>query len=531
MLLAALAAVSRRVGELSSRNAKIAQIAGLLRRLAPHELEIGASWLSGTTRQGRSGIGYALIRDARPAAFAARPSLTLTEVDAALARIAVTRGPGSAKARLDLLAGLFSRATQGEYDFLTRLLLGELRQGALEGLMIEAVAAAAGVPTTAVRRAAMVGGGVALVAHSALGEGGATLDRHAMTIFAPVAPMLAQSADDVGDAMAPLGTAALEWKLDGARIQVHKRWNDVRIYSRAGNDVTAAAPEVVAAVRGANAHILILDGEAIALKPDGTPYPFQETMSRFGRVLNIEEMRKRYPLSVFFFDCLRRDDRNLLSQPASVRYDALVAVLPARLLAPRLVTGDVAAAAAFYDDAVARGHEGVMVKTLDAPYEPGARSAAWRKVKRSHTLDLVVLAAEWGHGRRRGWLSNLHLGAADPATGEFVMLGKTFKGMTDAMLQWQTAELLKREVARGDGVVHVRPELVVEVAFNDVQRSPRYPGGIALRFARVKGYRPDKDASEADTMESVRSIFARQQPSEAQEAHPRTAADRAASRA
>src|SRR5512143_77193 len=517
MLLAVLAAVSRRVGGLPSRNAKIAQIAGLLRRLAPDEVEIGASWLAGIPRQGRSGIGYALIRDARPATFAAAPSLTLAEVDAALGRIADTRGPGSTNARVQLLTALLSRATADEYDFLTRLLLGELRQGALEGLMIDAVAAAAGVPVKAVRRAAMVGGGIAAVAHTALGEGSSALGRHAMAIFAPVAPMLAQAADDVEGALAPLGVAALEWKLDGARIQAHKRWGEVRIYSRTGNDVTAATPEVVAAVRDADAHTLILDGEAIALKPDGAPFPFQETMSRFGRILDIDEMRKRYPLSVFFFDCLRRDDQDLLARPASARHAALAAVLRGRRLAPRLVTGDVAAAAAFYEEAVARGHEGVMVKALDASYEPGARSASWRKVKRSHTLDLVVLAAEWGHGRRRGWLSNLHLGAADPATGGFVMLGKTFKGMTDAMLQWQTAELLKREVARGDGVVHVRPELVVEVAFNDLQRSPRYPGGLALRFARVKGYRPDKDASGADTMESVRSIFAGQQPAAAQE--------------
>ncbi len=511
MLLAALVDVSRHVTASSSRNAKIAQIAAFLRQLTADEVEIGVSYLSGATRRGRSGIGYALIRAAQPATSAAVPTLGLADVDAALDRIAVASGPGSAGERREVLAGLLSRATTDERGFLSRLLLGELRQGALEGLMIEAVAVAAGVPVASVRRAAMVGGGIAAIATSALAEGAVGLDRHAMTIFEPVAPMLAQPADDIEDAMARIGVAALEWKLDGARIQVHKQQDEVRIYSRTGNEVTAATPEVVAAVRGLAARTLILDGEAIALKPDGAPYPFQETMSRFGRVLNIEEMRRRLPLSVFFFDCLRRDDDDIVALPASARHDALAAALPETLLAPRLVTSDRAAANAFYDDAVAGGHEGVMVKALDAAYEPGARSAAWLKVKRSHTLDLVVLAAEWGHGRRRGWLSNLHLGAPDPATGEFVMLGKTFKGMTDAMLQWQTEELLKREVARDDGTVRVRPELVVEVTFNDLQKSPRYRGGLALRFARIKGYRLDKDASSADTMERVRSIFAQQQ--------------------
>jgi DNA ligase-1 len=305
--------------------------------------------------------------------------------------------------------------------------------------------------------------------------------------------------------------AALEWKLDGARVQVHKSGDDVRIYTRTGNDVTTAAPEIVSAVRRAAAQTLILDGEAIALKTNGAPYPFQDTMRRFGRELDIEAMRATMPLSVFFFDCLRHDDENLLAMPADARFAAMSAALPSELLVPRLITSDLAAAQAFYDDALERGHEGVMVKALDAPYDPGARSALWLKVKRTHTLDLVVLAAEWGHGRRRGRLSNLHLGAIDPATGEFIMLGKTFKGLTDAMLAWQTEELLKREVARDDWTIRVRPELVVEIAFNDLQASPRYPGGLALRFARVKGYRPDKKAQDADTIGTVRAIYAKQE--------------------
>jgi DNA ligase-1 len=292
---------------------------------------------------------------------------------------------------------------------------------------------------------------------------------------------------------------------------VHKDGDEVRIYTRTGNDVTPAAPEIVTAVRSAQAQTLILDGEAIVLKPGGAPYPFQDTMRRFGRVLDIEAMRASMPLSVFFFDCLRRDQNDLVSMPASARFEAMSAALPSELLIPRLVTSDAAAAQAFYDDALERGHEGVMVKALEAPYEPGARSAAWLKVKRVHTLDLVVLAAEWGHGRRKGWLSNLHLGAIDPSSGSFVMLGKTFKGMTDAMLAWQTEELLKRQVSSDDWSVQVRPELVVEITFNDLQASPRYKGGLALRFARVKGYRPDKKAQDADTIDTVRAIYAQQE--------------------
>jgi DNA ligase-1 len=511
-LLTDLVDASERVGATAARRAKIAHIAELLRRLAPDEIAVGVSYLAGMTPQGRSGIGYALIRDARPSTNAAFPGLALTDVDATLSRISRTGGAGSARERLLLLTDLFGRATAREQEFLSRLLQGELRQGALEGLMIEAVAAASGVDVNAVRRAAMAGGGVAAVAASAMAEGARGLDRYAIVLFTPLAPMLAQPADDIDDALSKIsGMAAIEWKLDGARVQVHKDRDEVRIYSRTGKDVTAAAPEIVAAVRDVAPRSLILDGEAIALGADGAPYPFQDTMSRFGRMQDIDAMRSKMPLSVFFFDCLRRDDEDLVTRPGSLRFESLTEALPPSMLTPRLVTDETAAAQAFYDDAIARGHEGVMVKALDAAYEPGARSASWRKVKRAHTLDLVVLAAEWGHGRRRGWLSNLHLGAIDPGTGQYVMLGKTFKGMTDAMLAWQTEELQKRAVARDDWTVYVRPELVVEVTFNDLQKSPRYPGGLALRFARVKGYRPDKDAATADTMDTIRSIYAKQQ--------------------
>ena len=510
-LLNDLVATSQSVGEHAARRTKIARMAEFLRRLAPDEIDIGVSYLAGVTRQGKTGIGYALIRDAQSDANVEVPELTLMDVDTTLGQIANTSGPGSIAERTRLLSSLFARATTREQEFLARLLLGELRQGALEGLMIEAVAAAADVPAATVRRAAMIAGGIASVASPALTEGAAGLSRFAIALFQPLAPMLAQPADDIADAMARIPMAALEWKLDGARVQVHKNGDDVRIYTRTGNDVTAAAPEIVSAVRRAQAQSLILDGEAIALKANGAPYPFQDTMRRFGRVLDIEAMRATMPLSVFFFDCLRRDESDLVPMPATARFEAMTAALPSELLIPRLVTSDTCAAQAFYDDALERGHEGVMVKALDAPYEPGARSATWLKVKRIHTLDLVVLAAEWGHGRRKGWLSNLHLGAIDPASGAFVMLGKTFKGMTDAMLAWQTEELLKREVTRDEWTVRVRPELVVEVTFNDLQASPRYAGGLALRFARVKGYRPDKKAHDADTIETVREIYAQQE--------------------
>jgi len=361
-----------------------------------------------------------------------------------------------------------------------------------------------------VRRAAMFAGDLGAVARVALTEGAQGLARFSIRVERPVQPMLAQSAADVADALARLGTAALEWKLDGARVQVHKSGDRVRIFTRRLNEVTDAVPEVVETVRALPSRELILDGEAIAIGPGGAPQPFQVTMRRFGRKLDVDTLRAELPLAVFFFDCLQRDGVSLVDRPAQERFAILAQALPARLIVPRLITGDPAAAEAFYRDALARGHEGVMAKAIDAPYEAGRRGAAWLKVKRAHTLDLVVLAAEWGHGRRRGWLSNLHLGARDAAGGGFVMLGKTFKGLTDELLEWQTRELAWREVARDAYTVYVRPELVVEIAFNDLQASPQYPGGLALRFARVKAYRPDKRAEDADTIETVRQRYAEQ---------------------
>jgi DNA ligase-1 len=349
------------------------------------------------------------------------------------------------------------------------------------------------------------------VAAAALLQGETALDQFQLQLFSPVAPMLAQTAADVGAALQELpGELAFEWKMDGARIQVHKQAATVRIYTRALNEVTAAIPEVVELVRTLAAQELILDGEAIALDAAQRPLPFQVTMRRFGRKLRVEELRAQLPLQAFFFDCLRSEGRSLVERPTHERFAALAAAVPAARRVPRLVTASAEAAAAFYAAALAAGHEGVMAKALDAPYEAGNRGASWLKIKRAHTLDLVVLAAEWGHGRRTGKLSNLHLGAREPATGEYVMLGKTFKGLTDALLEWQTRELLVRESHRDPLTVYVRPELVVEIAFSDLQASSRYPAGMALRLARVKRYREDKRVEDADTMEAVRRIFAAQ---------------------
>ena len=506
-LLADLVGTSRRVAGTPSRNAKIAELAACLRKLTPAEIEVGVAYLSGETRQGRSGIGYGLLRDARPDALADAPSLTIADVDTVLERISETTGTGSKSERIRILSALLARATTEERDFLRRLMLGELRQGALESLMIDAVAAAASLPTYSVRQAAMVANGIATVAHAALTEGAGGLRRFALALMQPVAPMLAKPAGDVAEVLRKFGSAVFEWKLDGARVQVHKGGDEVRIFTRNRNDVTASAPEIVDALRSVRVGELILDGEAIALQANGAPQPFQVTMRRFGRTLDVSGMQASLPLSVFFFDCLRYDAVTLTQAPESERFDALSRALPAQLLIPRLVTSDVAAAEAFYDDALRRGHEGVMAKLPTAPYEAGSRAASWLKIKRLHTLDLVVLAAEWGHGRRKGWLSNLHLAARDESKGGFVMLGKTFKGMTDEMLAWQTEAMLAREISRDEWTVHVRPELVVEIAFNDLQASSRYPGGLALRFARVKRYRRDKSSEDADTVETVRAIY------------------------
>ena len=507
MLLADLLATSERVAATRSRLAKIDALAQCLRKLDASEIALGVAYLSGDTRQGRTGIGWAALEEALAATPAHAPQLSLADVDDALARLAQVKGEGSAAERARLLTHLLARATRGEQEFIARLLLGELRQGALEGIMVDAIAKAADLPPARLRSAAMRAGGLPMVAQAALGEGEAGLARFALTVFQPVQPMLAQVAVDIPDALERLGAAAFEWKLDGIRVQANKSGGEIRVFTRNLRDVTGAVPEIVAALQECAARELIADGETIALGPGGAPYPFQETMSRFGSRTEVETKRAARPLSVYFFDCLYADGEDLTSKPAKERFDALAQILPVILIVPRLVTGDLKTAQAFYEQALARGHEGVMAKALDASYEAGSRGAAWLKIKQVHTLDLVVIAAEWGSGRRKGWLSNLHLAALDPATGGFVMLGKTFKGMTDEMLAWQTGRLLALEASREGHVVRVRPELVAEIAFNEIQASPRYPGGFALRFARVRRYREDKSAREADTIATVRALY------------------------
>ncbi|WP_437965769.1 ATP-dependent DNA ligase [Sorangium sp. So ce260] len=509
MLVSDLVATSDRVATTSSRLEKIGALADLLRRLSPEEVQIGVDWLAGRLRQGRIGLGPAMVTEARRAGpSAAEPTLTLGEADAVFTEIARTSGAGSAGQRRAALGGLLARATELERDFFARLLVGELRQGALEAVMIEAVARAAGLPPASLRRAVMLAGDAAEVAKAALLEGAFGLQRFSLQLLRPVQPMLAQAADDVAAALGELRAMALEWKLDGARVQVHKAGDEVRVFSRSLNSVTKAVPEIVEAVRALPVRSVVLDGEAIAFRPDGAPHPFQVTMRRFGRTLDVAALRAELPLRALFFDVLHLDGEDLLDRSGSERAAALRQVLDRSLRVPRIELPTEAEAEAFFADALARGHEGVMAKSLAAPYEAGRRGSSWLKVKRAHTLDLVVLAVEWGSGRRRGQLSNLHLGARDPGAGGFVMLGKTFKGMTDEMLAWQTQRLLELEITRDAYTVYVRPELVVEIAFDGVQASPQYPGGVALRFARVKRYRPDKAAADASTIDEVRSIHA-----------------------
>jgi DNA ligase-1 len=504
VLLADLVATSATVASTRSRLAKIAALAECLRRAAPDEIAIVVSYLSGELRQRRTGVGWAALRDLPAPAVAA--SLEVGEVDRAFASIEAASGAGSSAVRRDELAALFARATAEEQRFLAMLAGGELRQGALAGIVTDAVAAAAGVDAAAVRRAAMLAGDLPAVAYAALTAGANGLDMFHLHVGRPVQPMLAKTAPSLDAALAQVGEAAVEWKLDGVRIQVHRDGDDVTVFTRTLEPVGERMPEVVEAVRALPLHSVILDGEAIALRADGRPRPFQETASRAASRGNAAALRESVPLTPFFFDVLHLDGRDLLDLPASERLATIEPIMPAGAWVPRLVTADAEEAQVFSDDALARGHEGVVVKSLAAPYEAGRRGAGWLKVKPVHTLDLVVLAVEWGHGRRQGLLSNLHLGARDSETGGFVMLGKTFKGLTDELLQWQTVRLLELESSRDSSTVYVHPELVVEVAFDGIQTSPRYPGGMALRFARVVRYRPDKRPDEADTIETVRML-------------------------
>jgi ATP-dependent DNA ligase I len=568
VLLRELVQTSEAVAATSGRTAKITEIAGLLRRASAGEVPAVVAFLSGELLQRQIGVGYASLGEmlrlepsgqpptgpwARlapgqaPAAGApatgdpltgAVPEeaatgggpLTVAETDAVFEAVGRVAGAGAQAERRRLLADLFARATQTEREFLVRLLAGELHQGALEGVMTEAVARAAGVPAAEVRRAHLLAGSLPLVAQAALtvawpatdtepdsGAAQAALRAFGLKVGRPLRPMLASSAATVADALARQSPAIVEWKIDGIRIQVHRAGADVAVFTRTLDDITIRVPEITDAVLALDVRDAVFDGEAVALGPDGRPRPFQVTASRTSSHMDVARQRADTPLTPFFFDLLHLDGADLIDEPAHVRHARLAAVMPAHLLVPRLVTEDIDAASAFFADAVARGHEGVVVKAPDSRYAAGRRGSEWIKVKPRHTLDLVILAAEWGHGRRRGWLSNLHLGARDPDTGGLVMLGKTFKGLTDEMLTWQTNRLLELADPPGSGpagdrkdaygVLQVRPELVVEIAFDGVQASPRYPGGVALRFARVLRHRPDKPAAEADTIGSVLAFW------------------------
>jgi DNA ligase 1 len=499
-LLADLVAASNEVAATSSRSRKIAVLADRLRRLEPGEVPIAAGLLSGLPRQGRVGVGYAAVYGLEQAP-AREASLTIHDLDVAITELQRATGSGSGARRRALLADLLGRATAPEADFVKRLFTGELRQGALTALVAEAVARAAGVTPEAARRALMLTGDLPRTAEIALGSGEEGLRAVGFELFRPILPMLAATAETVAGAVADFGRASVEWKLDGIRIQVHRRGPEVRVFTRNLNDITHALPATVAVVLRLPVEQAVLDGEAIWMGDDG-PAAFQDTVAQ------IDSSAPPEGITTFLFDLLNVDGDDLLDVPLAERARRLAEIAP-ELEVPRLLTSDPAEGERVLSEALAAGHEGVVVKDAASLYAAGRRGKAWRKVKPVRTYDLVVLGAEWGHGRRQGWLSNLHLGARDPATGGFVMVGKTFKGMTDELLDWQTRELLARETGRRGIAVLVRPELVVEIALDGVQSSTRYAGGVALRFARVKRYRPDKDAAEADTIDDLRSLLGR----------------------
>jgi DNA ligase-1 len=505
MLLRRLADTSAAVAATRSRNTKRDLLAEVIRETSEGDVEIAVSYLGGSLRQRRTGIGWRSLRSLPPAA--AEPTLTVDEVDAAFERVAALAGPGSVAARATAVAEIFGRATRREQEFLGGLVFGELRQGALDAVVQEALATAYAVPVAVVRRAAMLLSSTADAARL-LAEGGATaLESVGLRVGTAVQPMLAASAPDPARALDRTGLPALvDAKLDGIRIQVHRDCDEIRIFTRSLEEITGRLPDVVAVVRDLDAERLVLDGEALSLRGDGTPEAFQVIASRTASTVDVPGVVVRTPLRAFFFDLLHVDGSDLLDAPLARRSATMASVLPPELIVPRRRCGEIAEVRETFQEAVRAGYEGIVVKSLDAPYAAGRRDSGWVKVKPRHTFDLVVTAVEWGHGRRRGWLSNLHLAARDPSSGGLVMLGKTFKGMTDEMLGWQTREFLDLEVRRTAQTVYVRPTMVVEVACDGLQSSTRYPGGVALRFARVLRYRPDKSAEEADTIETVKTL-------------------------
>ncbi|MDG9715644.1 ATP-dependent DNA ligase [Streptomyces sp. DH24] len=512
MLLTRLADVSREVAATSARSRKIALLAELFREAEPDDVPIVIPYLAGRLPQGRIGVGWKVLgRHVDPAA---EPTLTVREVDARLTRLGAVSGAGSQAQRALLVGELMGAATEGEQRFLLGLLTGEVRQGALDAVAVEGLAQATGAPPPDVRRAVMLAGSLQTVAEALLADGPAALDRFRLTVGRPVLPMLAHSASSVAEAVGKLGACAVEEKLDGIRVQVHRDGATVRIHTRTLDDITDRLPEVSAAALELRGERFILDGEVISFDADGRPRSFQETAGRVGSRVDVATAARQVPVSPVFFDALSVDGRDLLDLPLTERHAELARLVPEPMrVRRRLVSGpeDVRAAEEFLAETLERGHEGVVAKGLDAAYSAGRRGASWLKVKPVHTLDLVVLAAEWGHGRRTGKLSNLHLGART-ADGGFAMLGKTFKGMTDAMLAWQTERLPQLAVEEHGWGVTVRPELVVEIAYDGLQRSTRYPAGVTLRFARVVRYREDKRPEEADTVETLLAMHPEVRP-------------------
>ena len=499
--------ISSAVSATRSRLKKRALLADCLRAAATHEIRLVVNYLSGVMPQGRIGLGPAMVSAALDGTGAGDSAVPLVDVDRRLDEIAAMQGAGSKQAKTDAFGRLLSQVTADEQRFLAGLVLGEVRQGALEGALVEAIAEVADLPTDAVRRAVMLAADPAPVAAAALKDGLPGLAAFRLHVLSPVRPMLAQPSETLADAMDGLGEAALQYKLDGARIQLHRSGSDVRIFTRQLHDVTARLPEITEAALAMPATEFILDGEAIAFGKDARPLPFQVTMRRFGRATRVDEMRDKLPLSGLHFDCLYLDGEELIDRTFDERSAALSGIADESMRVPQIKTANVSDANRFLSAALEQGHEGIMAKSPGSVYAAGNRGSDWLKIKQAHTLDLVVLAAEWGSGRRKGWLSNLHLGARNPGDGSFVMLGKTFKGLTDKMLADQTKALLDRELGREGNVVHVKPELVVEIAVNDIQESPQYPAGMALRFARVKRYRSDKPAAEADTIDTVKKLY------------------------
>ncbi len=507
MLLKDLVEISRNVGLTPKRKEKVSFLARLLQQANGKEIALAARYLSGQLTQGRLGVGWAILQEALKDLSDQHRPLGLVEIDRFFEEVSREKGTGSLERKLILLRNLFSSTRQDEREFLISLIMGEIRQGALEGLVLEAISRASSLPLDLLRQSLMFSGDIGEVGRVALEEGIAGLSRFQPQLFHPISPMLANSADGEADALARLGESGLEYKIDGARIQIHKEGERVQIFTRNLKDITESLPEVVELVRKFQFHDAIFEGETFALREDGKPLPFQKTMRRFGRTQDVQRLKNEIPLFSYFFDLLYLNGESFVQVPYRERFQTLSQMIPSPYMIPRITAGNEKEARDFLTKSLEAGHEGLMAKGLHSPYMAGHRGDYWLKIKPFQTLDLVVLAAEWGHGRRKGWLSNLHLGARDPESGRFIMLGKTFEGLTDEMLRWQTKKLMELEITQDERTLYVKPELVVEVAFSDLQESPRYPGGLALRFARVRRYREDKTPTEADTIQKAWQIF------------------------